>query len=216
MLLIRQSIYLNITWIGLLIEDGHFTFPDRGYYNRTPIFQKTDTLFPMEIRIQTDGTAYVVRDYTDQIPKNAKVISINGHSAQELVLTDRAFSGEVRSRSYYANEDPDFRGWYNFANFLFMEGFKAPYRIEYALSGSERIDTATLGRMTREELYKAYRKSGTKAKDDNVWNLLFGAKTITTKKIGEHSAVMTIDYFWGENMFALLLFLTKTGAIPAS
>lgn len=42
--------YYALRYLGTLIEDGHFIFPDRGYYNRTPIFQKTDTLFPMEIR----------------------------------------------------------------------------------------------------------------------------------------------------------------------
>lgn len=199
--------YYALRYLGTLIEDGHFTFPDRGYYNRTRIFQKTDTLFPVRIKTWKDGTTYVERDYTGRIPENAKIISVNGRSAQEMSLTQSSTAcWEKGDHEYYGPEEPEPARWYNFMNFLFMEGFKAPYRVEYALPGSERIDTATLEGMTREETYKTYKKFRTKAKDDNVWNLLFGGKTITTKKIGEHSAVMTIDYFWGENMFALLLF----------
>lgn len=203
----RNEYYYALRYMGMLIKDGHFTFPDRGYYNRTRIFQKTDTLFPVRVKTWKDGTTYVQRDYTGRMPENAKIIRVNGRSAQEMSVTQSSTAcWEKGEQEYYGPEDPDPAHWYNLMNFLFMEGVRAPYHVEYILPGSERIDTATLGRMTREEAYKTSKKYGVKAKDDNVWNLLFGGKTITTKKIGERSAVMTIDYFWGENMFALLFF----------
>lgn len=203
----RNEYYYALRYMGMLIEDGHFTFPDRGYYNRTRIFQKTDTLFPVRVKTWKDGTTYVLRDYTGRMPENAKIIRVNGHLAQEMsVIQSSTACWEKERQDYYGSEAPDPAHWYNLMNFLFMEGVRAPYQIEYMLPGSERVDTATLGGMTREEIHKASKKYGTKAKGDNVWNLLFGGKTITTKKIGKHSAVMTIDYFWGEDMFALLLF----------
>lgn len=199
--------YYALRYMGMLIEDGHFTFPDRGYYNRTRIFQKTDTLFPVRVKTWKDGTTYVLRDYTGRMPENAKIIRVNGRSAQEMSLIQSSTAcWEKERQDYYGPEEPSPARWYNLMNFLFMEGVRAPYRVEYQLPGSERIDTATLGGMTREELHKAYKKHRKRAKGDNVWNLLFGGKTITTKKIGERSAVMTIDYFWGENLLALLLF----------
>lgn len=197
--------YYALRYMGMLIEDGHFTFPDRGYYNRTRIFQKTDTLFPVRVKTWKDGTTYVERDYTGRMPENAKIIRVNGRSAQEMSLTQSSTAcWEKERQEYYGPEESDPAHWYNLMNFLFMEGVRAPYAVEYLLPGSERIDTATFGGMTREEIYKASKKYGVKTKGDGVWNLLFGGKTITTKKIGEHSAVMTINYFWGENMFALL------------
>lgn len=201
----QNEYYYALRYLGMLIEDGHFTFPDRGYYNRTRIFQPTDTLFPVRVKTWKDGTTYVQRDYTGHMPENAKIIRVNGRSAQEMSVTQSSTAcWEKAEQEYYGPEEPDSRRWYNLMNFLFMEGVRAPYAVEYLLPGSERIDTATLGGMTREEVYKVSKKYGTKTKGDGVWNLLFGGKTITTKKIGDRSAVMTIDYFWGENMFAML------------
>lgn len=197
--------YYALRYLGMLIEDGHFTFPDRGYYNRTRIFQPTDTLLPVRVKTWKDGTTYVLRDYTGRLPENAKIIRVNGRSAQEMSLIQSSTAcWEKGIQKYYGPEEPDPRYWYNLMNFLFMEGVRAPYHVEYLLPGNERIHTATFGGMTREEIYKASKKYGVKTKGDGVWNLLFGGKTITTKKIGDRSAVMTIDYFWGENMLAML------------
>lgn len=197
--------YYALRYFGMLIEDGHFTFPDRGYYNRTRIFQKTDTLFPVWVKAWKDGTVYAHRDYTGRIPENAKILRVNGWSAQEMILIQRSIPcWEKDEQVYYGPDESDPKSWYNLMNFLFMEGFKAPYRVEYTRPGSERVDTAVLAGMTRQELYKAYKKHRQRVKGDNVWNLLFGGKTITTRKIGDRSAVMTIDYFWGENMLAML------------
>ena len=168
----------------MLINDGHFTFPDRTYYNRMRIFQKTDTLIPVRIKTWKDGTVYVQEDYTGHIPRNAKILRINGRSAQEMMLSLLSMAcWETDGQVYYGPEDANSSSWYNLMNFLFMEGFKAPYRVEYTLPGSERVDTAVLAGMTRQELYKAYKKHKQRVKGDNVWNLLIGGKTITTQKI---------------------------------
>lgn len=198
--------YYALRYVGLLVKDSHFSFPDVGNYNRSRIFQPTDTLFPVRIRAWTDGTPYVGRDYTGNIPSNAKVISVNGHSAQEIVQTFRSLLQGEDEVKVYRNGDPNFRGWTSFTNFLFMEGYRAPYTVEYIAQGGERIETAIVPGMTREESHQAYKKAGDKDKDDNIKNLLFGGKTITYERVGQSSAVMTINYFWGENLFELLIF----------
>lgn len=194
-----------LRYFGMLISDGHFTFPHRTYYNRMRIFQKTDTLFPVWIKTWKDGTVYVQEDYTGHIPRNAKILRINGRSAQEMMLSLLSMAcWETDGQVYYGPEDANSSSWYNLMNFLFMEGYSAPYHVEYTLPESERIDTVVLEGMTRQEIHTANKKIQPRAKGDNIWNLLFGGKTITTQKLGDHSAVMTINYFWGENALAMI------------
>lgn len=196
--------YYALRYVGLLIEDAHFNYPDAGNYNRSQIFQKTDTIFPIRVKAWTDGTAYVKRDYSGTIPENARIVSVNGHSARELVHLNRSLlAGEERGRRH-RNGGPDPRHWTNFTNFLFMEGITAPYRVEYTAPGSERIETVTLPGMARETAVKAFTKTG----DDKerVWNLLFGEKVVSYEKVGQNTAVLTIDSFWGGNLFGALIF----------
>lgn len=198
--------YYALRYVGLLISDAHFEFPNGGYYNRHRLFQPTDTLLPLFTRAWRDGRTYVVRDYSEHLPKNARLLRINGLSVDTTAyLLDAIPSGERETRGF-GNHNPASTQWkFSLMNHLFMEGVRTPFRVEYSLPGSTRIDTVTLAGMTREALYKKYKKLD-RPKGDNLWNLFVGNKTFRYQRFDEHSALLTINYFWGENMLALLLF----------
>lgn len=206
-----QNEYLYaLRYTGTLIQDGHFTFPDMSYYNRHRVFQPTDTLFPISIKNWKDGTTFVQRDPTGHLPEDARILRVNGRSAQEMACVMRSIPAwEKDGEGFSIIETGDPAKWYNLMNFLFMEEEQAPYRVEYVLPGSERVDTVTLAGMTRGELEKTYKKNRQKSRDDNVWSLFFGDKTISRQRIGAHSAVVSIEYFVGQSPVAMLLGLGK-------
>ncbi|HIW11202.1 MAG TPA: hypothetical protein H9888_06885 [Candidatus Rikenella faecigallinarum] len=198
--------YYALRYMGLLISDAHFEFPNGGYYNRHRLFQPTDTLFPLFTRAWHDGRTYVVRDYSEHLPKNARLLRINGLSVDTMACLLNAIpSGEREARGYGKHNPLSTQWQYSLMNHLFMEGIRAPFRVEYTLPGSTRIDTVTLAGMTRETLHKKYKKLD-QPKGDNLWSLFFGSKTFRYKRFDEHSALLTFNSFWGENMLALLLF----------
>lgn len=201
-----QNEYLYaLRYVGMLIQDGHFAIADRTYYNRRRFFQPTDTLFPVRVKTWKDGTTFVQKDYTGHLPENTRILRVNDRSAQEMDYTMRSlFPWEKRGEEDYGSESQNPAHWYSLMNFLFMEGEQAPYRVEYVLPGSERIDTITFAGMPREEIRKVYKKNKQKIRDRNFWILLFGDKTISTQKIGAHSAVITIGSFWGKSELAAL------------
>ncbi|WP_297829897.1 S41 family peptidase [uncultured Rikenella sp.] len=206
-----QNEYLYaLRYTGTLIQDGHFTFPDMSYYNRHRVFLPTDTLFPISIKNWKDGTTFVQRDPTGHLPEDARILRVNGRSAQEMACVMRSIPAwEKDGEGFSIIETGEPAYWYSLMNFLFMEGEQAPYRVEYVLPGSERVDTVTLAGMTRGELREIAKKKRQRSRDDNVWSLFFGDKTISRQRIGAHSAVVSIDYFVGQSPVAMILGLGK-------
>lgn len=201
--------FYALRYIGLLLNDGHFRFPDDGVYNRCKIFKKEDIIFPIRVKTWEDGSVYIVRDYTGTIPKDAEIVSINGESAKEIALFNRLlFSGEdlyaMDKMNTYLEPSP--RSWNNFTNFLFMEQIKPPYKVEYILPNNAKIDTVTIPGMQRGEIYKIYKKSGDKRAAAKAKGGDFFSKAIRYKKIDDDLAVLTINSFWGRNLIELLLF----------
>lgn len=111
-------------YLGLLTHDAHFKFPDDGQLSRSRFFQETDTIFPVWVKTWKDGSVYSVKDYSGNLPRNAHILSVNGHSADEIALISRAIApGEEANAMAMMNAqyEADPRNWCNFMNFLFVE-----------------------------------------------------------------------------------------------
>lgn len=201
--------YFALRYLGLLLNDGHFRFPDDGVYNRSKVFKEWSLIFPIRIKTWEDGSVYTVRDYTGTIPKDAEIVSVNGKSAKEMALFNRLlFPGEDLYAMDWMNTylEPDPRNWNNFTNFLFMERIRPPYRVKYIAPNSSKIDTVTIPGMQRGEIYKIYKKSGDKRAAARAKGGDFFSKAIRYKKVDDDLAVLTINSLWGNNLVELLLF----------
>ena len=150
-----KAVHANNRWeyvyacryLNLLKDDAHFKFPDDGMFNRWGYFQEDDYLFPLWVQTWKDGSVYNVKDYKGIIPRFAQILSINGRSAKEMALMNRAIGpGEEANAMAMMNAkyetDPAY--WPNFANFLFMEGIRAPFEVVYIRPDNNRQDTVIL------------------------------------------------------------------------
>lgn len=208
------SFYYALRYVGALINDSHFSFPDGGVYNRNNIFKKDDTIFPIWVKTWTDGSVYAVNDYENRVPKNSQIISVNGHSAKEMALINRSiFHGEKFSAMTPMNltHEPHPTLWNTFTNYLFMEGIFAPFKVEYIAPNSTTIDTVTLSGIERYERRKILKKSGDQKKAiiRSGGNLQYYDKAIEYERLGETStAVLTINSLWGRSLIELFIFGT--------
>ena len=194
-------------YLNLLKDDAHFKFPDDGMFNRWGYFKKDDYLFPLWVQTWKDGSVYNVKDYKGVIPRFAQILSVNGRSAKEMALMNRAIGpGEeanamaMMNAKYEANP----ASWPNFANFLFMEGIRAPFEVVYIRPDNNRQDTVILGNISREEMYRQFKKSGDKRKVKS--EVGFGKKPIVYENLGDGIGVLSIKSFWGKRWAAMLLF----------
>ena len=152
-------------YLGLLQRDSHFAFPDGGMFNREGCFTDDDIILPLWVQTWEDGTVYNVKDYIGRIPKYAEIVYINGYSAKELALRNRAMApGEpayamANINSYY---EPSPLSWPNLANFLFTECIYPPYTVVYRCYGQTETDTVIYNGIRREDKQRAYRRSGDK------------------------------------------------------
>ena len=194
-------------YLGLLQRDSHFAFPDGGMFNREGCFTDDDIILPLWVQTWEDGTVYNVKDYIGRIPKYAEIVCINGYSAKELALRNRAMApGEpayamANMNSYY---EPSPLSWPNLANFLFTECIYPPYTVVYRCYGQTETDTVIYNGIRREDKQRAYRRSGDKrrAKEE----LGFARKPITYANMGDGVGVLTINSFWGKRWSHMLLF----------
>lgn len=195
-------------YIGLLSQDQHFQIPDGGVYNRERFFQKTDIILPLHVKSWKDGTVYNVRDFNSIIPPLAQIISVNGVSAQEVILLNRQlYTGEELSAMSNMNRiEKHPRQRSNFSNYFYFEGIKSPYEVKYIERGSSEIKTAVLHGKTRE--YLAKRSEG-KAKFVDY----LGYKAVDYTQINDSIGVLVINKFWGRNFFELLV-LNKDYRFP--
>lgn len=194
-------------YLGLLKQDAHFPFPDRGMLNREGFFAETDTIFPLWVQTWTDGTVYNVKDYTGKIPPHARIVSVNGHNAQNMALANRAMSpGEEANAMALMNAqyEADPLYWPNFSNYLFCENIGHPYEVVYANPGTNRIDTVILEGMQRSEKYRLFKKSGDKRrlKPERGGK----RKPIVFNQIDNGTGVLEINQFWGKRWAAMLIF----------
>ena len=124
----------NWCYLGALIQDQHFDFPDGGVYNRYRIFLENDSILPLWVQTWKDGTVYNVKDYTGVIPTHAQILSVNGLDAQKTALENRMmFPGEEAYAMTWLNaeDEPNPHMWGAFANFFFMRGHQPPFKVVY-------------------------------------------------------------------------------------
>ena len=210
-----KAVHANNRWeyvyacryLNLLKDDAHFKFPDDGMFNRWGYFQEDDYLFPLWVQTWKDGSVYNVKDYKGIIPRFAQILSINGRSAKEMALMNRAIGpGEEANAMAMMNAkyetDPAY--WPNFANFLFMEGIRAPLEVVYIRPDNNRQDTVILGNISREDKYRQFKKSGDKRKVKS--EIGFGKKPIVYENLGDGIGVLSINSFWGKRWSSMLLF----------
>lgn len=196
-------------YVRLLSQDQHFQIPDEGTYNRERFFQKTDIILPLHVKSWKDGTVYNVRDFNSIIPPLAQIISVNGVSAQEVILLNRQlYAGEELSAMSNMNSriEKDPRYWCNFSNYFYFEDIKSPYEVKYIERGSSEIKTAVLHGKTREYLTK--RCEGRAKFVDYL-----GYKAVDYTQINDSVGVLGINQFWGRNYFELLV-LNKDYRFP--
>ena len=200
------SYYYALRYVGLLLNDAHFAFPDGGNYNRSRYFKDEDMLFPIWVKTWKDGSVYCVNDYEGKIPEHAQIISVNGHSAQSMALLNRKlYNAEDLNAMSMMNLDrePSVFIWQNFRNHMFMEGIKPPYKVAYSLLNSTKIDTITLQGITRQEQHKLYKKSGGKKRALKAQGKR--TKIVSYKKMNDDVGVLQINSFWGRNFVELLV-----------
>ncbi len=193
-------------YLGLLMDDAHFAFPDDGAFNRHGAFTKSDVIFPLWVQTWTDGTVYNVKDYTGRIPRHARILSVNGRSAQDLALMSRAVApGEevyaMANMNAKYESDPEL--WPNFTNFLFMEGINPPFEVVYVSAGKDRPDTITLNGMTRHRKVEAYKKSGDRRTVKEARG--FSRKPMVYTNMGNGIGVLSINSFWGKRWGPMLI-----------
>jgi hypothetical protein len=196
-------------YLGLLMHDAHFKFPDGGQLNRSRFFKETDTIFPIWVKTWKDGSVYCVKDYSGEIPRNARILSVNGHSANEIALINRAIGpGEEANTMAMMNAqyEPDPKYWNNFTNYLFYEGINAPYEIVYTPQGSIKADTIVLEGIVRDDRFKQYKRSGDKYKNEaTILHLPNGMKAVEYENRGGGIGVLSLNSFWGTNVIELLI-----------
>ena len=183
-------------YLNLLKDDAHFKFPDDGIFNRWEYFKKDDYLFPLWVQTWEDGSVYNVKDYNGVIPRFAQILSINGRSAKEMALMNRAIGpGEEANAMAMMNARYEARpaAWPNFANFLFMESIRAPFEVVYIRPDNNQQDTVVLRGISREDKYRQFKKSGDKRKVKS--EVGFGKKPIVYENLGNGIGVLSINSF---------------------
>ena len=199
--------YYMWCYLGFLIQDQHFKFPDGGMYNRYRIFTEDDELLPLWVQTWKDGTVYNVKDYTGIIPAHAQILSVNGRDAQETALRNRMmFPGEGIYAMEWMNtsSEPNPLNWNTFANFFWMRGYRPPFELVYKAQGSDRPDTVVLNGMTRGDIYKEFKKSG--AKHRARASVGSHRRPIEYRNMQDGISVLTINMMWGKRWTPMLLF----------
>lgn len=194
-------------YLGLLLDDAHFAFPDDGSLSRYGALTEKDVIFPLWVQTWTDGTVYNVKDYTERIPRHARILSVNGRSAQDLALMSRAVApGEeaYAMANMNARYEPEPGLWPGFANFLFMARINSPYKVVYLASDSDRPDTVILKGMLRKDKAMLYRTTGDKRRSKNERG--FPRKPVVYRNAGGGIGVLSVNSFWGKRWSAMLLF----------
>lgn len=148
-----EEYYLSLSYLGMLIDDVHFGY-DFYNYKSLGIFKDTDIVFPIHIKSwREDGRLFVDKDYSETIPSNSEIITINGHSAQVLSKKFHKINTSEERFAYY-QEDHHPRSLFSFMNYLSCEKIGAPYEIEYILPGKITLSKVILSGKTRKEMYK--------------------------------------------------------------
>ncbi len=72
--------YPAVWWLwrdySMLLDDGHFAFPDNGSFSRYELFAESQPIFPLWVQIWVDGSIYNVYDYSGVIPECSEIIAI--------------------------------------------------------------------------------------------------------------------------------------------
>ncbi|MDR2291946.1 MAG: S41 family peptidase [Prevotellaceae bacterium] len=206
--------YYTLRYFGALIKDGHAEFPDDGVYNRTKIFKKTDTIFPIWVKSWHDYRTFVVQDFSGKIPEYSEIISVNGISAKEISFEKRKLmpvETRIAMASTSSKNEGDPRTGTNFANYLFCENIKHPFVVEYKTDNDTVIQTVTLEGMQRNEIYKIQKKNGNIAKEGFAAIFNFGKNTIDYRKLNDSIGVLKINMFLGSGFLRFLFAGTDTG-----
>lgn len=199
--------YYMWCYLGFLIQDQHFDFPDGGVYNRSRIFTRNDLILPLWVQTWEDGTVYNVKDYTGVIPAHAQILSVNGRDAQETALRNRMmFPGEEAYAMAWMNavDETDPRMWNAFANFFWMRGHRPPFKVVYKVQGSDRPDTVVLNGMARGDIYKEFKKSDDKYRVRSSRGARL--RPIEYRNMQDSIGVLTINMMWGKRWTPMLLF----------
>jgi C-terminal processing protease CtpA/Prc len=206
----KKEYYFALRYFGALINDGHCAFPRDGIYNATGILKKTDTIFPVWVKSWRDGRVFTVKDFSGKIPKYSEIISVNGISAREIALKQRKI---IPLENHYAfahtsqvtEGDPAY--WTTFSNYLFCEGIKYPYTVEYKTDNL--LHKIVLTGMEREKIYEIYRQDEGKevVKQESIGYILFkrGKNTIRYNQINDTIGVLKIELFLGINIVKMLI-----------
>lgn len=199
-----------LRYFGLLVEDAHFRFPNSGQFSQLRVFQSNDMIFPVWVRTWTDGTVYCEQDYSGAIPNNARIVSVNGRSAQQMALHNREiYPGEPRAAmaSMRGNRAFDPYVWTNFSNYLFTEFIRPPYYVEY-IDYQGVTKTVQVQSMSRQDVQKAYRKMVRSRIDQRVKYGDDFYKFIQYKKVNDSIGLINVNMFWGYNILELMIFGT--------
>ncbi|MDR1984956.1 MAG: hypothetical protein LBQ28_09060 [Prevotellaceae bacterium] len=210
----NNEYYYTLRYFGTLINDAHGEFPDDGVYNRTGIFKKTDTIFPLWVKSWLDYRTFTVRDFSNIIPKYSEIISVNGISAKEISFEKRRLIPmENRIAMAYTSDENagNPRTGTNFANYLFCENIKHPFTVEYKLYTDDTIRKVISTGMQRNEIYKMQKEEGKIAKEGFAFLFDFGKNTIEYNKISDSIGVLEIKMFVGSRFLRFLFAGTDTG-----
>jgi hypothetical protein len=200
--------YYALRYFGALINDWHAEFPDDGVYNRTKIFKKTDTIFPVWVKSWHNYRTFVVRDFSGVIPKHSEIISINNISAKEIAFEQRRLmpmESRMAMASTSSENEGDPRTGTNFANYLFCENIISPFIVEYKTDNDTLIHTVTLDGRQRNEIYKIQKKDGKIAKEGFAAIFSFGKNTVRYNKINDSIGVLEINVFLGVGILKMLI-----------
>lgn len=208
-----------VRYVGLLIEDAHFNFPENdAVYHRSFILSKQDTICPIWVKTWTDGSVYLVKDYSGRIPKDAQILSVNGHSAKDIALLNRSLgASEDRKMMEVMNNwhERVTYNWLSFTNFLFMESIKPPYTIEYIDPNTTSQQTVVLEGMVRTNIQSTYdsivkadkkNRESISSKEQNNKTAKWGV--LGYKNVGDRIGILTINSFWGGGLLELMIFGT--------
>ena len=211
----RHQYFYALRYLGLLTHDYHFEFPEGGQYNRSRIFTEEDPILPLWVQTWKDGTVYTVKDYTGTIPRNARIVAINGHSTQEMALINRAISpGEELYAMAWMNsqDEPNPRSWTNLPNYLFTEGIKAPFEIEYIDPATDTPQKATLDAMKRGR-YLKYTKNRGQAPGEKGEGNPQEARRVS--KSGRRNRSADDQYLLGKKLCGIVALQLRTGGSRA-
>lgn len=151
------DLYSKLGPIVTSIGDGHtmLRFP----YNE--VFTKTRLRLPLFVNVSTDGVITARTSLDSLIPAGARILSINGHAAPEMIEAMLPYAPGELHHFRMQRVDSDFSAWFE------MLYPADSYAVEYLPEGASKPLSVTLPAVTWDVITERVRSNNQTSPDDS-------------------------------------------------